>query len=254
VISVLPIAWVMLTTTSVTADAYRRLGQAMPMARLLVNTFLPLLPVVLLVQLPLAYLGALGIGGLRPLGKWSEWLLLPFSPWLFVTTIPLSIVGYDNLRAANLLNTFVALTPPLWFSVPMFFILTLFFKGQEWKWRAARTEGQPAGMIFFRILILPSLPLTVLLAIVALFIGAQDLWWSLLVAGRAEYYTVSMALAALRNQFASSWSVVAAGIASIALPTFVFTFLVFGVFQIFYLDRLALTTRGVNGEAGDATI
>jgi ABC-type sugar transport system permease subunit len=54
---------------------------------------------VLLVQLPLAYLAALGISGLRPLGRWSEWLLLPFSPWLFVTLGPLSVAELINARA-----------------------------------------------------------------------------------------------------------------------------------------------------------
>ena len=46
---------------------------------------------MLCIQLPIAYLGALGIGALRPLGRYSEWLLLPFSPWLFITALPLSV-------------------------------------------------------------------------------------------------------------------------------------------------------------------
>ncbi|HRE27220.1 MAG TPA: hypothetical protein PK954_11345, partial [Anaerolineales bacterium] len=48
------------------------------------NTLVPPL-VGLVIQWPLALLGGYAIGGLRPLGRHSLWLLVPFAPWLFVT-------------------------------------------------------------------------------------------------------------------------------------------------------------------------
>ncbi|NED57537.1 sugar ABC transporter permease, partial [Micromonospora aurantiaca] len=60
-----------------------------------------------------AFLGALGIGGLRPLGRRSEWLLLPFAPWLFVGIGPLSIAGFENVGTLDLINSFGALIPPM---------------------------------------------------------------------------------------------------------------------------------------------
>ena len=74
-----------------TLAAYERVAQAVPSERVWANTLVPPAMSIFLLQLPIAYLGALGIGALRPLGRWSEWLLLPFAPWLFITALPLGI-------------------------------------------------------------------------------------------------------------------------------------------------------------------
>lgn len=209
-------------------EAYARVGDGLPLGRVVVNTILPAAAAVFLVQLPVAYFAALGIGGLRPFGRRSEWLLLLFSPWLFVTTGPLSLAAYQRLADAGLINTPVALVTPLLLNVPLLFVLTLFFKGQEAKWRAARTRGQPGG--FFRALILPSLPLALLLASVALLLHLQEFLWPLLVTNRPERWTLPVALSALPSGDRLDWPALAAALT------------LFGLFQVFYLDRLALTT------------
>lgn len=227
-------------------DAYARVAEGLPLGRLAFNTIAPVVAGVCFVQLPIAYLAALGIGALRPLGRRSEWLLLPFSPWLFVTAGPLSIAAYRRLSEAGQLNTTLALVPPPLLNVPLLFILTLFFKGQEAKWRAARAEGRAAGGAFFRVVILPSLPLALLLASVATLLGMQEVLWPLLVANRPEYWTIPVALASLPGRFDLDWPALAAALTLFGLPVFLWFFLLFGLFQSFYLDRLALAT-GADG-------
>jgi ABC-type sugar transport system permease subunit len=168
----------MLPSSSPSLDAYGSLVDQMPVGRIWINTIVPPLITVLL-QVLVAYVGALGIGAARPLKRWSELLLLPFSPWLFVTAGPLSISFFEARRAAGLLNTLLALIPPVVLSVPMLFVLTLFFKGQVPQVRAARAEGRsPVGAFFLR-LILPSLPLVALLACFSLLVSGQNLMWQL---------------------------------------------------------------------------
>jgi ABC-type sugar transport system permease subunit/ABC-type maltose transport system permease subunit len=256
-LSVLPLPWNALNSlkteaelfrdsglfpSSPSLEAYRRLGETIPIGNVLVNTTVPLLGGLLLLQLPIAYLAALGIGAMRPLGQRSEWLLLLFSPWLFVTIGPLSIPRFEGIREAGTLGTLIGLAPPIILSVPILFILSLFFKGQAPKWQAAQVEGQPVIGAFFRKLILPSLPLVVLLAGVAFFIGLQEFLWPLLVAPNPENFTITVALATLQAQFSMAVPVLAAALTLFWLPPMVLFFLIFGVFQIFYLERLSLST------------
>lgn len=234
--------------SSPSLEAYSRLGEVIPVGRVFVNTIAPTL-VGLLLRLLIVYVGALGIGAARPFGKWSELLLLPFSPWLFVTISSLSIVAYRSLADAGRLNTFSALSPPIILSVPMLFILTLFFKGQESKWRAAQAEGRSAVSAFFTRLILPSLPLVTLLACASLLIDMQDLLWPLLAVSSPQNHTINLALLSLYLQMGRALPTVAAAVTLFGLPTFVFFFLAFGALQFFYMDRLALATHPSDTES-----
>jgi ABC-type sugar transport system permease subunit len=212
-----------------------------------VNTVLPAFLVILLFQMPITYVAALGIGALRPLQKRSEWLLLLFSPWLFVTIAPHTSVAFLVARQLKLADTVVALLLPSLFSVPILFILTLFFKGQEPRWRAALVEGQSPVKAFFSTLILPSLPLTTLLAFGSLLITMQDLLWPLVILVSPSKWTMPMVLTYLSGS-PNPMPVLMASTVLFGLPVFLFFFLVFGLFQAFYLDRLAL----VAGKRDDA--
>ena len=104
-----------------------------------------LLPVLgAIVSVGTAFLAALGIGGLRPLGRHSEWLLLVFSPWLFVGVAPLSIAGFDNARHLGLLNHFIGLVPPVLLSVPSLLVLTLFCRTRAARSRCASGRARSA--------------------------------------------------------------------------------------------------------------
>ncbi len=214
-------------------------GAASPFAQpgVLANTFLPPLAVVL-IQLPVAYLAALGIGALRPLGRASEWLLLPFSPWLFVTIGPLSVAAFMGLRQTGQLNTIVALLTPIWVSVPMLFVLTLFFKGAARRWQAVRAEGVSAMRAFFGQVIGPSIPLALLLGGLGLLVSSQELLWSAIATTRQ--ITVNVGILKVIGQLGGSPASLAAGIRLAVLPTFGLGFVVLALLQLFYVDRLAL--------------
>jgi ABC-type sugar transport system permease subunit len=184
-----------------------------------------------LVSVGVAYLAALGIGGLRPLGRGSEWLLLLFAPWLFVGTGPLGVANWQNIRSLGLIDTFAALFPPLLVSVPALLVLTLLCKGL-----AERT-----GKDFFSGVFLPSLPMAGVLAGAVTLMNAQDLLWPLLVAQKPGLFTAPVAQVAQLSDFTASAPDVGA-----ATPLLVVGLGLVAVVaaQVFYLDKLALTTTG----------
>jgi ABC-type sugar transport system permease subunit len=248
-LSALPRLWNVLTSLGLPEAYAEALKGPSPasMGQAWVNTILSPFLAIFLLQMPIAYVAALGIGALRPLGKRSELLLLLFSPWLFVTVGPLSPVAYLIARQLNLADTAAALLLPSLFSVPVLFVLTLFFKGQEPKWRAVLAEeGQPPAKAFFSILIVPSLPLAILLACASLLFSMQDLLWPLLVLVAPDRWTAVLVLVFL-SQAAIPTPVLAASVVLFGLPTFLFFFLIFGLFQALYLDRLALVAGKPDG-------
>lgn len=203
-------------------------------------SILPPLLVILFIQLPIAYLGGLAIGVVRPFGKFSNWLLLLFSPWLFTTSVPLAFATFESFRKMDLVNSPAALIQPILLSVPMLFILTLFFSGQHLKWQKAREEGTSTVSAFFKHLIVPSLPLTALMAALSLLAAAQDLFMPLLTGLSVENHTATtnilMFLGSMKPAGTSSI------IALFGLPLFIFFFIVFAALQVFYLNRLVLVS------------
>src|SRR5262249_15615541 len=175
-----------------------------------------------------------------------EWLLLPFGPWLFVTVLPLSTSYYVGLQDLKLLNTFAAQTPPILVNVPILFILTLFFKGKQQRWQTRERTFQS----FLTTVIRPSLPLALLLAGIAVFIGMHDLVWSLIVSRPQNSWTfpVSILLTASSSavlpypvfQYTPYFPRIAALITLFDLPVFLITMVILGLFQGLYLDRLAV--------------
>ncbi len=203
-------------------------------------SILPPLLVILFIQLPIAYLGGLAIGVVRPFGKFSNWLLLLFSPWLFVTSVPLAFATFESFRKMDLVNSPAALIQPILLSVPMLFILTLFFNGQHFKWQKAREEGTSTVIAFFKHLFVPSLPLAALMAALSLLAAAQDLFMPLLTGLSIENHTATtnilMFLGSMKPAGTSSI------IALFGLPLFIFFFIVFAALQVFYLNRLVLVS------------
>jgi len=159
-----------------------------------------------------------------------------------VGTIALSVVLTISAQRTGTFNTLLGLTPPILLSVPILFVLTLFFKGQAPRWEADQAERQTASGAFFRQLIVPSLPLTVLLAGITIFWGLQDLLWPLIIAATPNRMTVMTALLRLAMESGMpGLPVVAAAIVVLWLPITILFFLFFGIFQIFYLDRLSIS-------------
>ncbi|MFC5824462.1 hypothetical protein [Nonomuraea insulae] len=195
-----------------------------------VNTWIPAL-FGALISVGVAYLAALGIGGLRPLGRGSEWLLLAFAPWLFVGPGPLGVVNWQNIRNLGLIDSFPALIPPLLVSVPALFVLTLLCKGL-----AGRTDRDFFGGVF-----LPSLPMAGILVGAVTLMNAHDLLWPLLVAQNADLFTTPVAQMNQLSSFTASAPDVGAAtplvVVAVALVALVAA-------QLLYLDRLAVVANG----------
>ncbi|MEO3828788.1 hypothetical protein [Actinomadura sp. B10D3] len=207
-------------------------------ARTYLNTWVPSL-LSAFVSVGIAFVAALGIGGLRPMGRHSEWLLAPFAPWLFVGIGPLSLAGWDNAQRLGLLDTSVVLTPPMLVSVPALVVLTLVCRGRAPLWQAQVAAGAPAATGFLRVVVAPALPMAALLGMAVTLINAQSLLWPLLVGARRDNATVPVALANDLGQF--SRSDVPIGPAT-PLIVVIVALLALAALQITYLDRLAITT------------
>ncbi len=93
------------------------------------------------VHLTLALLGGYAIGGLKPLGRQSLWLLVPFAPWLFVAPTLHVFDWFPKYQAMGLLGTWVAMIPP-GFNVAALMILAVAFFGVP-EPASARARGLP---------------------------------------------------------------------------------------------------------------
>ncbi|TDD74233.1 sugar ABC transporter permease [Actinomadura darangshiensis] len=206
-------------------------------ARTYVNTWVPPL-LGALVSVGVAFTAALGVGGLRPMGRRSEWLLLPFAPWLFVGIGPLSVIGFENARSLDLINTFAGLVPPTLISVPALVVLTLFCRGRAPVWQAQVAAGAPAAAGFLRVVVVPALPLATLLGGAVVLINAQGLLWPLLVGSDRDNATAPVVLVNELNQFSRLG--VSLGFVT-PLAVVIVALLALVALQITYLDRLAIT-------------
>lgn len=79
-------------------------------------------------NLVLAMIGGYAIGGLRPLGRQSLWLLAPFAPWMFVTPALHVFDWFLKYRELGVLGTWVSLVPP-GFSVAALATISVAFFG-----------------------------------------------------------------------------------------------------------------------------
>ncbi len=211
-----------------------------------VNSILPPLLVILFIQLPVAYLGALGIGAVQPFGKASQWLLLLFSPWLFVTSLPVAFAAFMNLRKADLVDSFIALAPPILISVPMLFIFTLFFRGVESKWREARASGMSMLNATMKHLIVPSLPIVVLMVTFSLIAATQDLIVPYLNGMSLDQSTATTMILRLYGTGVSAPTT--SIITLFGFPVFLGFLSILVILQIFYLDRLTLSREPASAD------
>ncbi|GGO72547.1 sugar ABC transporter permease [Nonomuraea cavernae] len=192
-----------------------------------VNTWVPAV-VGALVSVGVAYLAALGIGGLRPLGRRSEWLLLLFGPWLFVGTGPLSVADWQTVTDMGLIDTFIAIFPPFLVSVPALLLLTLLCKGLS----------ERAGGDFLGGVVLPSLPMAGILAGAVALTNAQEVLWPLLTAHDPGLATAPVALL---NRLSDLRAAAPDPGVTTPLAMVLVALLALVAAQLLYLDRLAVT-------------
>jgi ABC-type sugar transport system permease subunit len=202
--------------------------------RVFVNQWIPPL-FSSLVGVLVATLAAAGIGWLRPFGRHSEWLLVPFGLFLFVGIGPLALRAYANGQVAGRLNTFVGLIPPVWVALPALFVLALMLRGQALRGEALRQEGRTVPAVR---LLLPVLPMVGIVFVVTWVAQAQDLIWPLVSAADQKYLTGPIMLVRFVHAISGRDQIPY----SVALPVAVFMllFLAAVAAQLAYFDRIAL--------------
>ncbi|HEX5596996.1 MAG TPA: sugar ABC transporter permease [Micromonosporaceae bacterium] len=193
----------------------------------MVNTWLPPL-ISALVSVLLAAIAGFGIGVMRPLGRWSEALLLPFAPWLFLGAESMSVTQFLQTNKSEPVTLLLDRMPPVWLSVPALVAFTLLFRGQAARWRAG--EG------FLRAILLPTGPMLLLTMLFTWLVTAQGMLWQWAAGTSPD--TVPMLMA---NQMAMSMTGVDNSllVIGVGLPA-AFFLLAFGALQLGYLDRLAI--------------
>jgi len=197
---------------------FARIGDLGPdPARTLLVTWLPPL-VSTVVGVSLATLAAFGIGALRPLGRWSELLLLPFAPWLFVGVGPLVPRAVFFRRHLGILDEWWALIPPTWLAIPALFLLTLVFAGL-----ADRADR-----------VVAALPMVGLAFVATWVVQAQSLAWPLAMFGSGDRWPAPVAIYAGLEDGSSP-----VGLAE-PLPLLLVLFLAAVAAQVWYGDRLSL--------------
>jgi hypothetical protein len=201
-----------------------------------VNTWVPTF-LGTLIGVGAAVAAAVGIGWLRPFGRRSMWLLLPFGLFLFVGLGPLALHGWEATRAAGRLDSLSGLIPPAWIAVPALFVLTLLLRGQAERVDAARRRGQPPAVARH---VLWALPMVAVVFLATWVVRAQEVLWPLIVAHREQHSTapVVLAEAVFRGEYAGGGGAPY----SLVLPAglFVLLFLMVIAVQLLYLDRIAV--------------
>ncbi|MEU7868198.1 hypothetical protein [Dactylosporangium sp. NPDC049140] len=200
-----------------------------------VNTWIPPL-LAALIGVTVAGLAAFGISGLRPLGRYSELLLLPFGLFLFVGNAPLVLREYAAGATAGRLNTFLALVPPSRVTIPALILLAMLFRGQALRREVLHQEGRPAS---WWSVIWPGLPLLGLAYLATWFVQAQDTVWPY-VNGTNTNPTGLYAVFSTMQQYGYRGSGDLPYARLLPLPMLLL-FLVLGVVaQLLYADRVAL--------------
>jgi ABC-type sugar transport system permease subunit len=197
-----------------------------------VNTWIPPL-ISTLVGVTIAALAAFGISGLRPLGRHSEWLLVPFGLFLFVGSAPLAIRAFAAGSTAGRLDSFIALIPPSRLAIPALFVLALFFRGQALRREVLHQENRPAS---WWSVVLPALPMLGILYIATWVVQAQDVIWPL-VTSTERYPTAQYVVLQAQAYFDAGRT---GYDRLLPIPIIILLLLVGVAAQLLYLDRVAL--------------
>jgi ABC-type sugar transport system permease subunit len=199
------------------------------------NTWLPPL-VSTLVGVLVAAAAAFGISWLRPLGRHSEWLLVPFGLFLFVGIGPLALRKYASGSVAGRINSFWGLVPPTWVALPVLFALALLLRGQALR---AATLAQLGQRLSTARQLVPVLPFVALAFLVTVVVHAQDLLWPLLSATAPEKGSGPVVLIYIMGSRLVSPDDLPYNLV-LPIAVFVLGLLVVIASQLLYVDRLAL--------------
>ncbi len=186
----------------------------------LVSTWLPPLLSTLL-GVTAAVLAGYGIGALRPLGRRSELLLLPFAPWLF-TGLPALVPDAFRHRMEDG-SEFLFLVPPASLSIPVLVGSALLFRGV----RLTR-----------------ALPVAGLAGLMVWVVAAQDTLWPLVAGMRPDSAPMQVVVLQTVTEFSYRGLEGGGGVTGwlYPLPLLLVIAAAIAAVQILSLDRLARRT------------
>lgn len=227
-----------------TNDGFSESFEMMNWGRTLLNLFVPIL-VIWLVQIPITYLAAAALGLMRPVNRMvTNILFLILLVLAFIPPETLLFQWFMDARDLGILNTQVVLAMPWLVSGLSFLVFKLFFDGMYDEVQAARESGQGIDTILQKV-VMASLPLVLLMGLVATFMSIQNLLWPLIATNGRDNFTPTLMLTMISNQFATE-NAPLAGAAVILVDIFFIPFaLGFGLISGFGLENLAL----VGGDA-----
>lgn len=207
---------------------------------ILARTWLP--PVVsTVVGVGLAAVAGFGIGALRPLGRASEMLLLPFAPWLFIGVGPLFLTKYESAAFGTFerINSVPGVIPPVWLVVPALFLFTLLFRGLV----RQDTAPRPYGRVLVR-----SLPMVGLVAGATWLVQSQSLLWGLMASPDPDHWPAPAWAINQDRQFPLAGDELGLGLV-LPVPLLVVLAIALALVHVLYLERLAIRV-GRSGYAG----
>lgn len=255
VVTILPFAWMVLTSLKGQTEAirvppvifpevlrfenYTKVFEKIPFARMYMNTIINAV-VVVIMQLLLCSMAAYAFGRIKFPGR-----NVIFGVLLAVLMVPSSffiLPQYLIIQKMGLLNTIPALFIPNLFSAFGTFLLRQFFMALPDEIEdAARLDGCNHFMIYSRIM----LPLIrsglVALGILTLRFAWNDLMWPLIVNTSTEKMTLSAGLSFMQGQYATDYPTMMAGAVMAVLPLLI----LFAIFQKQFIEGVAMS--GIKG-------
>ncbi|GAA1359006.1 sugar ABC transporter permease [Catellatospora chokoriensis] len=164
-----------------------------------------------------AALAGYGIGALRPLGRRSELLLLPFAPWLFVGLAGLAPDAWMHRTEDG--SAFLFLIPPASLTIPVLFGSTLLFRGVRWT---------------------RALPAVGLAALITWVVQAQDTLWPIIAGYAPDSAPMQVVVLQAIQMFGAPDAVPTGWL--YPLPVLLVVAAAVAAVQVLVLDRLALRT------------
>lgn len=241
VISVLPglLKWISLLGPGAggLVNGMQQILSGLDFAQHLLNTWVGPLAFVLFLQLPITLLTALSIGVFRPLGRFSDSLLLLFSPWLFVTNSVLSPALHSTLSLFHLESSFLRWGFPHLLNIPLLFILTLFFKGQR-----INLTIHDDSVNILNVYILPSLPWIGIGLLGGLLTIQQELFWPLSLGLEPGNQNLALLFDGLLRNPALSWQGISGLFFLFRVPASLLLLLILGFFQLRIAPKLGIRT------------
>ena len=192
-----------------TLDAYRTLFGAMPMWRIVANSF-GVAVVSTLLQLITGSMAAYAFGRMQFRGR-----TLVFGLYLATLMIPLHVLvvpQFIEMTMLNLHDTYFALLAPSIASAFGIFLLKQAVEGVPRELDEAATIDGAGHLRIFTTIVLPLVrPALATLAVFAFMGSWNSFLWPLVVIRSPELMTLPLGLATLHGQFTTEWNVVMAG-------------------------------------------